>query len=574
MIESESRGALASIGGKWFLNTRFLLLSTPLIISLSLLSAGASRQIDFLSVTDFFLFYLGLLAANTVAISCCAAFVIVLARTLFVNRETKPLPLWMVLSFSAVVGALKGVSTGIMIWVFQIENDLLFSIASRFWQTAILGLWLLPALALLAHRLEQLQIQRDVLVAERVGLLLQSTDSSALTKAKETLREFSEFARNKLSKDTLIADGPDVGKDYAAAIRLLVAKELRPLSHRIWTQENRKYSNFSLAEISRRALLKFSTGSVLVAVVYVITSIPSIARYMSFDQAIFRSLVAGVVVFSILRLAALIKPTTYLFAFIWFLVVTFLASSIAFYSGDFFFGQTEGYRILESILATWIWISQLAFVSSFLLDLRRGQKSLSSEVTASFGPASIDKAARFSSARIQNRDFANFLHGQVQNKLLGIALSLEKSHSTAEELEHALKSVDEILQSVEREYDSLSSGNVSEGLNRQKSQWQGFVKIQSSIDAAAEGLPIRDRILTLQVIDEAIANAVRHGLSKSIQVDVKIVSGRPSIEVTDDGLGPRIGKSGLGSAFFESVSAGNWSLTQQPNGGSKLTVNF
>ena len=123
MIESESRGALASIGGKWFLNTRFLLLSTPLIISLSLLSAGASRQIDFLSVTDFFLFYLGLLAANTVAISCCAAFVIVLARTLFANRETKPLPLWMVLSFSAVVGALKGVSTGIMIWVFQIEND-------------------------------------------------------------------------------------------------------------------------------------------------------------------------------------------------------------------------------------------------------------------------------------------------------------------------------------------------------------------------------------------------------------------------------------------------------------------
>jgi hypothetical protein len=257
----------------------------------------------------------------------------------------------------------------------------------------------------------------DVLVAERVGLLLQSTDSSALTKAKETLREFSEFARNKLSKDTLIADGPDVGKNYAASIRLLVAKELRPLSHRIWTQENRKYSNFSLAEISRRALSKFSTGSALVAVVYCITSIPNIARYLGFEQALFRSIVAGVVVFSILRLAALIKPTTYLFAFIWFLLVTFLASSIAFYSGDFFFGQTEGYRILESILATWIWISQLAFVSSFLLDLRRGQKSLSSEVTASFGPDPIDKAARFSSARIQNRDFANFLHGQVQNKL-------------------------------------------------------------------------------------------------------------------------------------------------------------
>jgi two-component sensor histidine kinase len=574
MIESESRSVLESAGGKWFLNTRFLLLATPLIVSLSLLSAGASRQNDFLSGNDFLRFYLELFVANLIAIGCCAAFVMVFARTLFAKRETKHLPLWVVLSFSAAVGALKGVSTGIMMWVFQIENDLLLSIASRFWQTAILGLWLLPALALLAHRLEQLQIQRDVLVAERVSFLLQSTNSSALTKAKDALREFSEFARNKLAKETLADDSPDGSKNYAAAIRKLVADDLRPLSHRIWGQENRKYSNFSIAETSRRALSKFSAGSTLVAVAYVITSIPSVARYMSVDQAFFRSLVAGLTIYLVLRMAAVFKPTNFLFASVWFLLVTLLASAIGFYSGDFLFGQTEGYRIMESILATWIWVAQLAFVSSFLLDLRRGQKSLSSEVAASFGTASIDKAARFSQARLQNRDFANFLHGQVQNKLLGIALSLERGHSPAEELEEALRSVDEVLMSVESEFESLNSGNLTEGMNRQRLQWQGFVDIRSSVDAAAEGLPIRDRILTLQVIDEAIANAVRHGLSKSIQIELSVQDGRPCIEVTDDGIGPRNGKSGLGSAFFESLSAGNWSLDQLPNGGSKLTVNF
>jgi signal transduction histidine kinase len=574
MIESDSKGVLASAGGKWFLNTRFLLLATPLIISLSLLAAGASRQNEFLSGTDFFVFYLKYLLANMIAIGCCAAVVIFFAKTLFVKRELTPLPLWIVLAFSAAVGALKGITTGIMIWVLQIESDLLFSVATRVWQTAILGLWLIPALALLAHRLEQLQIQRDVLVAERVSFLMQSNDSSAVTKARETLREFSEFAREKLTRATVAADSKDLGRNYAAAIRKLVADELRPLSHRIWSQENRKYSNFSIAETSRRALTDFSAGSPLVALSYIITSTPNVARYASFDQAVLRGLVAGAVIYLILRLSGFFKPTNYALALGWFLSVTLLATVAAFYFTDFLFGYLGGFRLLESILASWIWVSQLAFVSSFLLDLRRGQQNLSSKVTASFGLASIDKAARFSQARIQNRDFANFLHGQVQNKLLGIALSLEKSHSTAEELEQALRSVDEILQSVESEYDSLSSGNLSEGLDRQKAQWQGFVEIQSSVDNAVEALPIRDRILTLQVIDEAIANAVRHGLSKSIQVDVKIVSGRPSIEVIDDGIGPRDGKSGLGSAFFESVSAGNWSLTQQPNGGSKLTVKF
>lgn len=574
MIESDSKGVLASAGGKWFLNTRFLLLATPLIISLSLLSAGASRQNEFLSGTDFFVFYLKYLLANMIAIGCCAAVVIFFAKTLFVKRELTPLPVWIVLAFSAAVGALKGITTGIMIWVLQIESDLLFSVATRVWQTAILGLWLIPALALLAHRLEQLQIQRDVLVAERVSFLMQSNDSSAVTKARETLKEFSEFAREKLTRATVEADSKDLGRNYAAAIRKLVADELRPLSHRIWSQENRKYSNFSIAETSRRALTDFSAGSPLVALSYIITSTPNVARYASFDQAVLRGLVAGAVIYLTLRLSGFLKPTNYALALGWFLSVTLLATVAAFYFTDFLFGYLGGFRLLESILASWIWVSQLAFVSSFLLDLRRGQQNLSSKVTASFGLASIDKAARFSQARIQNRDFANFLHGQVQNKLLGIALSLEKSHSTAEELEQALRSVDEILQSVESEYDSLSSGNLSEGLDRQKAQWQGFVEIQSSVDNAVEVLPIRDRILTLQVIDEAIANSVRHGLSKSIRIEVRVEGGRPCIEVTDDGIGPRSGKSGLGSAFFESLTAGNWSLTQQPNGGSKLTVKF
>lgn len=574
MIKSNSGWFLRIAGGKWFLNTRYLLLSTPLIISLSLLSAGATRQVDFKSDAESAAFFAKLLLANICAISVCAAIVIFCAKTIFSNRHTKPLSLFVVVSFSSLVGAIKGASTGVVVWLFQLEIDLAFSIVSRIWQTSILGLWLIPALALLAHRLEQLQIQRAALVAERVNTLLQEADLNSESKTKDALREFTYVARQRLAQNKDPDEGSSQRRIYASAIRNLVAEELRPLSHRIWSQESRRLSSFSLADMSRRAINNFSTGSLMVSFVYATTSIPAIAKFSSLNQALARSLVSGVAIYLILKLASFLRPKKYALSAVWFLLVTLIATATGFFAGELIFGHLSSFRALESILATWLWLAQLAFLSSFLLDLKSGQKSLDLELTSEIGLASIDRAARFSRARIQNRDFANFLHGQIQNRLLGIALNLEKNQTSSDDIKDALKAVDEVLDSVESEFDTLNSGNLSEGIERQHRQWQGFVDIQSEIDPETSSLPLRDRIFILQVIDEAIANSVRHGLCKAIRLQVKIRDGRPSIELIDDGLGPRDGKPGLGTSFFKNVSNGNWSLEQQPSGGSKLTVNF
>ena len=574
VIQSNSLDFIRTAGGKWFLDTRFLLAATPMIISLSMLSAGASRQTGFTSSTDALMYYLGILLANLVAVLVCASVVIFFAKSVFTNRETKPLPLWGVAAFSAGIGALKGVSTGTMIWVFQIEPDLVSAITSRYWQTAILGLWLLPALALVASRLEAMQIQRDALVAEKVKTLLRDSASETSSRVKELLRNFANLANIKLStRATLTQDSIQSG-DYAKKIRSLVAEELRPLSHSIWVQENKKFSSFSSAATARRAIVEFTSARIWIAFTYFITSVPTVARFTALDHAFFRCLVAGIVIYLIMQISGNYKAKKYPLAICWFLVITLLSTIAGFYSGEIVFGFLDGFRALESVLATWLWVIQISFMCSFLIDVRKGRKNLESEFSTSYGLAAIDKAAKFAQARIQSRDLANLLHGHVQNKLLGIALSLEKNEHTAEELERALQAVDEVLKSSEHEFEILHSGNISEGLKNQVRQWQGFVKIQSVINSNVEGLNIRDRIFLLQVIDEAVANAVRHGLSKSISIQANVVNGRTVIEVADDGIGPRDGKPGLGSSFFESVSAGNWSLEQQPSGGSKLTVNF
>lgn len=574
VIQSNSLDFIRTAGGKWFLDTRFLLAATPMIISLSMLSAGASRQTGFTSSTDALMYYLGILLANLVAVLVCAGVVIFFAKSVFTSRETKPLPLWGVAAFSAGIGALKGVSTGTMIWIFQIEPDLVPAITSRYWQTAILGLWLLPALALVASRLEAMQIQRDALVAEKVKTLLRDSASETSSRVKELLRNFANLANIKLSTRATSTQDSIQSGDYAKKIRSLVAEELRPLSHSIWVQENKKFSSFSSAATARRAIVEFSSARIWIAFTYFITSVPTVARFTTLDHAFFRCLVAGIVIYLIMQISGNYKAKKYPLAICWFLVITLLSTIAGFYSGEIVFGFLDGFRALESVLATWLWLIQISFMCSFLIDVRKGRKNLESEFSTSYGLAAIDKAAKFAQARIQSRDLANFLHGHVQNKLLGIALSLEKSEPTAEELERALQAVDEVLKSIEHEFEILHSGNISEGLRNQVRQWQGFVKIQSVINSNVEGLNVRDRIFLLQVIDEAVANAVRHGLSKNISIQADVVNGRTVIEVADDGIGPRDGKPGLGSSFFESVSAGNWSLEQQPSGGSKLTVNF
>jgi len=571
MSKISQSGFLRNAGGKWFLDTKFLLLSTPLIITLSVLSASASRLENFSSPSGFLIFYLAIFIANIFALAICTGWVLLFANTLFQNRESKPIPFFFVLTFSASVGALKGIATGFMIWVFQIEPDLELAISSRVWQTSILGIWLVPALALVAHRLERLQIQRDVLIAERVNFLVQESDQNGATISKDVLGSFATLAKTKLSQSAG-TEGANLNKSYAQAIRNLVNDELRPLSHRIWLQENKRFSNFSLGDISRRAIFDFPSTSLLVSLAYMFTAFPTVARYTSLDQALGRVAVAALIIFAVLKLSSLWKPRRYWQAVIRFITTTLIATTLGFFSGEFVFGFIDGFRVIESVIATWLWIMQLTFLGSFLLDVQRNRKSLESELSVVYGLASIDKEARFSQARIQNRDIANFLHGQVQNKLLGIALNLEKAQPTQAELEQALKSVSEVLEGIDSELDLSNSGNLAEGVCKLKLQWQGFVEIESLVDPSADDLSVRDRVFILQVIEEAIANSVRHGLSKNIKVALAINAGRPTVEVSDDGIGPRDGLPGLGSNFFDSVSKGNWSLESLPAGGSKLTV--
>jgi signal transduction histidine kinase len=573
MFQSNKNSFISAAGGKWFLDTRFLLLTTPLVVTTSLLTTSAQNRPE--SDLGTWLLYGGILLANIFALVVCSVWILLFAKTVFRNRAVKPVPFIFVILFSGSVGALKGAATGLGAWLLQVEPDLATTIANRVGQTTLLGAWLIPAISLVAHRLSILQAQREALVAERVSNTLLESGAAQTRDNQAALRAFASMAKQELSKIATTVSNAEPTTQYAQAIRALVTDQLRPLSHRIWDQENKRISSFSFSEISRKAIYSFTGARLVVALVYALTAFPSIIRFVPPGEAVLRSLLAAAVIYLGFWLMSFYRPKKYWIATCWFVLAILGVSYLTFLTGERAFGYVREFNAVETVMAVWLWLTQLTFISAFLAGIRKSGSEIKQEFAELYGSESIDRAVRLSHARIQNRDFANYLHGQVQNKLLSVALGLENGKATKEELQRALELVEDILKSLDSNFKTINSGDIDSEIEKLNVQWLGFINIDWIIQQAVRDLETRQRVILIQVIDEAISNALRHGMAKNVRVVARV--GEDSIlqlEVTDDGIGPRNGKAGLGSTFFKSVSKGEWALSQEPNGGTKLTLQF
>jgi hypothetical protein len=199
MFQNKTESLLSAAGGKYFLDTRFLLLTTPLVITTSLLTTGSNYFYQANQILENVSLFGLIFLANVFALLFCAFWILLFSRTAFRNRAIKPIPLFWVVLFGASVGALKGTMTGLGCWLLQIESDLGSTIVDRVGQTSLLGAWLIPAISLVAHRLSVLQAQRDSLVAERVSNTLIESGIAQTRDNQASLRAFADMAKYELS---------------------------------------------------------------------------------------------------------------------------------------------------------------------------------------------------------------------------------------------------------------------------------------------------------------------------------------------------------------------------------------
>ena len=92
------------------------------------------------------------------------------------------------------------------------------------------------------------------------------------------------------------------------------------------------------------------------------------------------------------------------------------------------------------------------------------------------------------------------------------------------------------------------------------SRWAGLLVVETNIEDIEEKVSGHLKRAIGAAIEEAIANALRHGFAKSVWIRIYEDTTGIVVEVIDDGVGPRAHDAGMGSRLYDSVATKGWSL--------------
>lgn len=164
------------------------------------------------------------------------------------------------------------------------------------------------------------------------------------------------------------------------------------------------------------------------------------------------------------------------------------------------------------------------------------------------------------------RALARALHGPVQSAVTAAALRMADASRDGSLTQTLVDSVHDdlvqVLDVLQIQHQEVSTLDAS--LDRIVGMWEGVCAVTTFVDEVAAGSIAYDPVMRACIIDvvtDAVSNAVRHGKAKSVSVTLIHNHGLIDISVMDDGAhGPLSESAGLGSALLNECAT-EWSLS-------------
>lgn len=554
--------------GRWAFETKAYLFVIPFHITFSVLLI---RDLDSLLEVGL------AILANILAFLICSVFFFVYLKTLFKDRKTKNVSLSVVVFAGATLGFLKGAATGYFVATFGLEPDVATSITSRVIQTIGLGIWWVPTLAIILTYLERFKLQRDTLISERFYQANASQGQKGFGKSKKLidssveLQKFVSGVREQLANGSNVAG--DNYKKLAEVVRQIIQDDLRPLSHRIWEQENERLTDFSLRDLANLAVKKYVFVAWPALPIYFLTVAPSMISNFGLVNGVFQTLFQILVIAIVFPLARFIPAKNTFFAWFNFIGVTAICSLIAAYSTITFLGAEVNGNFQIATLTNFAWILIMIFVTGLVRSALSSHEKIQKELIELVGAERAIETLEFNRKRLMNRELAQYLHGHVQNRLMATAIRLEQATALSDPLVivEELSRIEDLLENAATGYSRNSTLKLADEVRTVEAQWQGLVKLDMSIEGSVENLNLDSSLVNDigQAVNELISNSIRHGFASKVEIALFMPSENKLIITSfDDGLGPRSGVPGLGSYLFESLCGSNWSLSAAIGGGA------
>jgi len=168
---------------------------------------------------------------------------------------------------------------------------------------------------------------------------------------------------------------------------------------------------------------------------------------------------------------------------------------------------------------------------------------------------------------VSDRNYAEYLHSEVQSKLLGCKLLLLKAAESNFQI-FSPEITNQILSKLDRlEVQPISPASAipSRRIEELARSWVGIADISFDLPANLDDFG-SDANMVCQLIEEGVINAIRHGKAKKIEVHGFFITGLINVVVHDDGSYVKNKKKdGLGSILFDTF-AKDWDIKPDKEG--------
>ena len=551
------------IGGRRLLDRRVLVWLLPT----TLLTSVLTRDPEDLRTA------LAWLGVNLASLMLVWFWIELLRAVVVTGGMRAPVPVPLVVLIGASVGLVKGTTTSVFAWTASLLPALMP--AAEWWRafgTTVQGAFLLPLLTLAVATLDRSREEYDRLVAERAHAALLDgkvgREGAADLQRARLIAGFVNDARGRLS-------GAQEDGDVSGVLERLVEERLRPFARELWTPSG-VGTDFRARSLLRAALTANPFPTTLVALAYGVTAFASRAQNIDLGTNLLRSLAAVVVLAAVFAVARRLRPASPRLAAFHLLGTVVAVAGAQTFLVERIGTEAFNWRPTSIFLSVFVWIGALTVFGGAAVIAARGSDAVRAELERAIELSEPRAEVERASQLLRDRAVADHLHSSLQNRLIAAAHRIEASGQQPSVVREELDAVELLL-------DDLAAGLLRE--DRQRSgareqfaevvaRWDGFVHITTDLDETVDVLPSTFQDHLAQVLVEAVNNAVRHG--RAAHVDVRLVAGEEpatfTLTVDDDGVGPVRREAGLGSALFDAMSAGEWTLTPRDEGGSRLRL--
>lgn len=502
---------------------------------------------------------------------------LVVLRFTLLRNPSRPRP-WVAVAGFILAAPIRGVGLGVLFATFAPGSQPLFVFRSL----ASIAVVTLPLLAVAVFMSTMRAHTRSLEALIRIQGELVKTKSRILEDVTNRNEEALNRVQERLRAELIALDSVR-GTDSVAELQRLATDVVRPMSHEL-TQSlpSRTIPESDIADarvtwreaagqMIDRPPLQPLLGAVFMLLLMMNAALTVYGLARGFSLALAVSVSVAVLSIAgnwlLARALPLLGPRAVLFAvgLVCALVgfVTSAASSI-------FLPQTQD--SVMYIVGGGVYVTLIVLLSTVVTTILRRQRATEDMLLGSTERLRRQLVRLRQAQWLQRQGLSRALHGPVQAAVTAAALRLDhavrngEAHTALlEDTRRSLRATVDVLEVVD-----ANENSPAVALARITGTWEGVCRVTSYIDGCAEQRladdPIADTVI-VDVMTEAVSNAVRHGGARHADVSITCVDGDlVRLVVRDDGRG-QAGSSmpGLGTTLLEECTL-DWNRDVTPTG--------